>query len=181
MGESYQISDQSEAYYMTFQVMGWADVFTRKDYRDIILQSFIHCRKEKGMLLRAYVIMSNHVHVIMQSSQGDLSGLVRDFKKYTSKQILKAISKNKYKSRRQWLEIIFKYHTKLYERAREVQFWTYENHAVEMNTTDKMQSRLNYIHLNPVRYGLVDKEAEYLYSSARNYYGIKGLIEKDLI
>ncbi len=50
-----------------------------------------------------------------------------------------------------------------------------------MNTTDKMQSRLNYIHLNPVRSGLVDKEEEYLYSSARNYYGIKGMIEIDLI
>ena len=181
MGESYQISDQREAYYMTFQVVGWADVFTRQQYRDIILESFSYCRKEKDMLLMAYVIMSNHVHLIMQSSVGDLSGLVRDFKKHTSKKILKAIDENKYESRREWLEMIFKYHAKFNKRAGEVQFWTHENHAVEMNTNDKMQSRLNYIHQNPVRSGLVDKEEEYLYSSARDYYGMKGLIEMDVI
>jgi REP element-mobilizing transposase RayT len=101
MGASYQIRDQSEVYYMTFQVVGWADIFTRKMYRDILLESFSYCRKEKGMLLIAYVVMSNHVHVIMQSSKGDLSGLVRDFKKFTSKEILKSISGNKYESRKE--------------------------------------------------------------------------------
>lgn len=40
------------------------------------------------MILFANVIMTNHVHAIIQSDTDDLSGLVRDFKKYTSKRIL---------------------------------------------------------------------------------------------
>jgi hypothetical protein len=46
----------------------------------------------------------------------------------------------------------------------------------------KNESRLNYIHHNSARSGLVDQEEEYLYSSARDYCGeMKGLIEIDLI
>ena len=53
--------------------------------------------------LYAYVIMTNHMHTIMQSREGDLSGLVRDFKKFTSKAILKEVNENKQESRRECL------------------------------------------------------------------------------
>lgn len=79
MGNAYQIHDQSALYFLTFQVVGWADVFSRKDYRDIILDSFEFCRKNKGMELYAYVIMTNHVHCMMRSKNEKLSDLVRDF------------------------------------------------------------------------------------------------------
>jgi hypothetical protein len=55
MGDSYQIRDQTRAYFATFQVVGWADIFSRKYYRDIILESFRYCRESKGLLLFAYV------------------------------------------------------------------------------------------------------------------------------
>ena len=112
MAHTYQINDQSVPYFLTFQVVGWADVFTRKDYRDIILESITHCRQHKGLIVFAYVIMTNHVHVIFQSGHDDLSGLVRDFKKFTSKKILAAIRFNPKESRKRWLEMIFRYHAK---------------------------------------------------------------------
>ncbi|PIB35183.1 hypothetical protein BFP72_07125 [Reichenbachiella sp. 5M10] len=98
MGSAYQIRDQELPYYFTFQVVGWADVFSRQIYRDIVIDSFKYCQLNKGMKLYAYVIMTNHVHTIIASTANDLSGLVRDFKKYTSKQILKAASENKQES-----------------------------------------------------------------------------------
>ena len=61
MGEAYQISDQEATYYMTFQVVGWADIFSRQVYRDIVIDSFKFCRLNKGMELNAYVIMTNHL------------------------------------------------------------------------------------------------------------------------
>ena len=84
MGSGYQIQDQTQPYFLTFQVVGWADVFSRKIYRDIIIDSFIHCRDHNGLQIHAYVIMTNHVHVIWQHPKGNLSGIVRDFKKHTS-------------------------------------------------------------------------------------------------
>ena len=77
--------------------------------------------------------------------------------------------------------MIFLQNTKFNKRAGEVQFWTHENHAVVLDTKEKLQSRLNYIHQNPVRSALVEKEEEYLYSSARNYYGMNSLMEIDLV
>lgn len=100
MESAYQIRDQRAAYYFTFQVVGWADVFSRQAYRDIIIESLKYCQSQKGLILYAYIIMTNHIHLIMASKSGDLSGLVRDFKKYTSKQILAAVHGNKSESRR---------------------------------------------------------------------------------
>lgn len=84
MGESFQISDQFQPYFLTFTVVGWADVFTRKEYRDLVLESLKYCRENKGLLLYAYVIMTNHIHCIMQSETGTLSKIIRDFKRHTA-------------------------------------------------------------------------------------------------
>lgn len=181
MGQAYQIQDQDRPYYLTFQVVGWADIFSRKVYRDIILDSLKYCRESKGLNLFAYVIMTNHMHVIMQSRVGNLSGLVRDFKKFTSKAILNEVNENKQESRREWLEMVFRYHAKYNKRAKEMQLWTHQNHAVELSTNDMIDSRVEYIHENPVRAGWVEKAEDYLYSSARNYAGLPTLIDVDLI
>ncbi|MEA3495814.1 MAG: transposase [Bacteroidota bacterium] len=181
MGISYQILNQNGLYFLTFQVVGWADVFSRKDYRDIIIDSFTHCRKNKGLLLYAYVIMTNHVHVIMQSKKNNLSDIVRDLKKYTSKEILKSIANNKKESRKGWLNMIFQYYGKFNKRVGNIQFWTHDNHAVELYNNEMIDSRLNYIHENPVKAGWVINPEDYLYSSARNYAELESLIEIDLI
>jgi len=81
MGEAYQIKNQEVLFFLTFQLVGWADVFSRQLYRDMILESFEYSRKTKGLELFAYVTMTNPVHAIMRSKKrGELSGLVRDIK-----------------------------------------------------------------------------------------------------
>ena len=181
MADAYQIKNQEAIYYVTFQVVGRADVFTRKVCRDIVVDSFAYCRKEKGLELFSFVIMSNHVHAIIRSKQSNLSGLVRDFKKHTSKELLKFITSSGRESRKEWLEMIFNYHAKFNKRTTEKQLWTHENHAVEMDTADKLKSRIDYIHQNPVRSAWVEKPEEYLYSSARNFAGLDGVITVDEI
>ena len=181
MGEAYQIRDQEALYFLTFQVVGWADVFSRKKYRDIVLDSFSYSRKNRGLELFAYVIMTNHVHVIMRSKEGNLSEIVRDIKRFTSRQIMKGIHNNPKESRRSWLELVFRYHAKFNKRVGEKQLWTHENHAVELYTNNMIETRLNYIHDNPVRAGIVENPEDYLYSSARNYADMDFLIEIDFL
>ena len=181
MGEAYQIRDQGQAYFLTFQVVGWADIFTRQVYRDIIIETLSYCRKERSLNVFAYVIMSNHVHAILQSKNDDLSGTIRDFKKFTSKAILKELKVNPQESRKEWLEMIFRYHAKFNKRNTKYQFWTHENHAVELDTEAIFESRFEYIHENPVRAGWVEKAEEYLYSSARSYSGLESVMEIDYI
>nr|WP_225586921.1 hypothetical protein [Algoriphagus sp. Y33] len=123
--------------------------------------------------------MSNHIHLVVQHKDGKLSGWVRDFKKFTGKKLLRMILENLQESRREWLKMIFEYHAAYSKRSGDLQFWTHENHAIELYRPEMIESRMAYIHDNPVRAGLVEKPEDYLYSGARNYSGLKGLIEVD--
>ncbi|PIZ05630.1 MAG: transposase, partial [Flavobacteriales bacterium CG_4_10_14_0_8_um_filter_32_5] len=67
MSDGYQIKNQQGLYFLTFQVVGWADVFSRKVYRDIVIDSFDYCRKHKQLKIYSYVIMTNHIHCILST------------------------------------------------------------------------------------------------------------------
>src|SRR5689334_15113680 len=102
MTTGWQITNQSHAYFVTFTVVDWVDVFTRKVYRDIIIDSFKFCRQFKGLKIWGYVIMSNHVHCILSTANGNLSDVIRDFKRHTASAILNAITSPN-ESRRDWM------------------------------------------------------------------------------
>jgi len=85
----HKIINQSSLDFLTFTVVGWVDVFSRPAYKNIIIDSFKYGTKNKGLKVHAYVIMTNHIHVIFSAQDGlQLSDIVRDFKKFTSKKIL---------------------------------------------------------------------------------------------
>ncbi len=174
--EGYKIRDQSKPHFVTFTVVDWVDVFTRKRYKDILLESIAYCQKEKGLVVYGYVIMSNHMHCVLQSETEDLSGLIRDFKKYTAKRILESI-KSEPESRREWMLERFAKAGQKHGRNKTYQFWKYGNHPEEIYSEKFLWSKLDYIHMNPVRAGIVQKASEYKYSSASNYVNDHGLIK----
>lgn len=88
MGFKYQIYDQSKAYYLTLTVVRWIDIFTRQTYKDIMIDSLKYCQKNKGLIVYAYVIMSNHMHMAVSAENNNLSDVIRNFKQFTSKHIL---------------------------------------------------------------------------------------------
>ena len=180
MPTGYQIKDQSALYFLTLQVVYWADIFTRQVYRDIVVDSLDFCRKNKGLEVYAWVIMSNHVHLIVRSKVNRLSDTLRDFKRHTSKRIIEKIEQHP-ESRRMWLLMIFKYAARRHKRNKIFQVWTHENHAVELDTNEMIESRMNYLHNNPVKAGIVFNPEDYLYSSARNYAELEALMEIDLM
>ena len=90
--EGYSIKNQQAKHFLTFTVCGWIDLFTRKAYRDILIDSFKYCQQEKGLEINAFVIMSNHVHLIARANgKNTLSDIVRDFKKFTHKKMIEII------------------------------------------------------------------------------------------
>lgn len=110
-------------------------------------------------------IMTNHTHLIM--GNGPLSDTIRDLKRFTSREIMKTVDENERESRKEWMKIVFQYHAKYNKRSGERQFWTHENHAVQLDSNDMIDSKLNYIHKNPVRAGWVEEAEHYLYSSQK--------------
>ena len=177
MSFGYQITNQYGIHFMTFTIVDWVDIFSRKSYREIIMDSIKYCIKEKGLQVYGFVIMTNHVHLIIRAVNGNLSDVVRDMKKFTSVKIIETIHKEP-ESRREWLLHRFEWNANPNNGNKYYQVWTHENHAEEIYTEDFFNTKLNYIHMNPVRSGWVEQPEHYLYSSAKNYLnGIRdGLI-----
>ena len=122
------------------------------------------------MVLYAWCIMSNHVHLILSAKNNNLSDLLRDFKKFTNKQIIAAIQNNAAESRKEWMLQIFKSEGERNSRNEGFQFWRQDNQPKECYSKSFTDQKLEYVHNNPVEAGLVDKAEEYLYSSARYYH-----------
>lgn len=173
--DGYKIRDQGKPHFLTFTVVDWIDVFTRKRYKDILIESLNYCMKYKGMVVYGYVIMSNHMHIIIQSNEGELSGIIRDFKKFTSKKIIKSI-KEEPDSRQEWMLERFAIATYSHNRNKTYQFWRYGNHPEEIYSEKFLWSKLDYIHLNPIRAGLLQRASNYVNSSASNYVNGNGLL-----
>ncbi len=165
MSDSYQIDDQYGTYYLTPTIVDWVDIFSRRQYRDVVTDSLGYCIKEKGLVLYGYVIMTNHLHLIVRSECGKLLDTIRDFKKFTASKLLQAIN-DLPESRREWMLHRFEWNATKHDRNSKYQVWTHSNHA-ELVYSDKFfRQKLNYIHHNPVRAGLVEFPEDYLYSSA---------------
>ena len=115
MKEGYVVRNQELPHFLTATVVDCIDVFSRKNHRDVVIECFNFCIKNKGMILYCYVIMSNHIHMIVQSEDGKLSDLIRDFKKFTAKSILDKIQ-NEPESRREWMLERFNLATETHSR-----------------------------------------------------------------
>ena len=101
MSRKYKFGESTGAYYISFATVYWIDVFTRDIYFSVITASLDYCRKNKGMEIYGYCIMPSHIHLIFRSAETDPSGLIRDFKGFTSRKMLKTIEENAQESRKE--------------------------------------------------------------------------------
>jgi len=177
----YKIRNAEGIHFVTFAVVDWVDAFTRREYKDMLVESLSFCQENKGLILYGWCIMPNHVHFMASARDKNLSDILRDFKKYTSTQITSAILKNTQESRRNWMIDIFGKAGKENSRNTSYQFWRQDNHPIECFSFDFTKQKLDYIHNNPVEAGIVYNAEDYVYSSAGDYVGKKGLLKVELL
>jgi REP element-mobilizing transposase RayT len=171
VSSKYKFHNPEGVYFISFAVQGWVDVFTRNEYKNIIIDNLSYCQKNKGLELFAWCLMTNHIHLIARASEGNtLPNILRDFKKFTSKQVVKAITENERESRKEWLLQQFK-------SADGIRFWRRDNRPIELWSNAVIDQKLNYLHQNPVVEGLVFRAEDYVYSSATDYAGQHGLLD----
>jgi len=107
---------------------------------------------------------------------------MRDFKKYTCKKIIDAIKDNPQESRKDWMINMFSFIGGTNPANDMYQFWQEGYHPIALDTNEKLQQRLDYIHDNPVRAGIVWEASQYKYSSAIDYLeGKQGLLEIEML
>jgi putative transposase len=180
MSEKYKIHEPEGKYFITLTVIHWIDAFTRKELKHVVLDSLQYCQKNKGLVIHAWVLMSSHLHLIISSKGEPLEAILRDFKKHTSKQIVKTIQEIN-ESRKEWLLRAFSKAAKDIKRVKNYKVWQDGNKPILLQTNEMLEGRLHYIHQNPVEAEIVDEPESYWYSSARDYAGGKGLLEVSLL
>ena len=182
MSRNYKFHNPEGVYFVSFAVVEWIDVFTRNEYKDILLDSLRYCQQEKGMEIYEWCIMSNHVHLIFSSIKDEKPELILgSFKRFTSKAIVAAIKENLQESRKDWLLKQFEEAGEKSSNVKQYQLWRHDNKPIELWSNKVIDEKLNYIHNNPVEEGLVFKAEQYVYSSAIDYAGEKGLLDIVLI
>ena len=169
---------QPELYFITTTVVDWIDIFTRPKYKHIVLDSLAYCQQHKGLSIYAWVLMSNHIHMIV-SAEGELpvADIMRDFKKHTSKMVIKELMDDQQESRREWMIDRFGFAAANSRKATCYRLWQEGYHPELLCSDEFFLQKLGYIHNNPVAQEIVSRPEDYLYSSAMDYAGEKGLIE----
>ncbi len=169
------------AYALTLTVEKWVDVFTRKNHRDALIESLRYCQKHKGLIVYAYCIMSNHVHLIAATHEPFLlEETIRDFKKFTSKKIIEQLHAEP-ESRSEWMLPMFASSAKPSTKHTFYKFWKTGNHAIELYNEKFTWDKINYIHNNPVKAGLVREPQDWIYSSATNYFGLESVLDVEIV
>jgi len=169
----YKIYEPTHPHFVTCTILHWLPIFTRQESVDIILNSLKFLQKQDNLRLHAYVILENHLHMVLRSD--DLRKSMESFKKFTAREILNLLRRENATTILDQLAFYKKAHRK--EKSFQVWEEGYQPKLIQSETMLKM--KIDYIHYNPVKRGYVDKAIHWRYSSARDYEGGYGLIEID--
>lgn len=181
MSTKYKATTTEEAYFITITTVGWIDIFTRLNQKNILINALKYCQANKGLEIYAYCIMTNHIHMLCKGVNGFvLSDIVRDFKKFTSKKIIHTII-NEPESRRDWMLDYFQKTCENFKNEQTYKVWQNGYHAEHIYSNKFIKQKINYIHNNPVKDKIVTLPEDYYFSSARNYSGLENDLEVILL
>ncbi|MFQ5925995.1 MAG: transposase [Terriglobia bacterium] len=131
------------------------------------LEGLRDLRQKHAFRLYAYVLMPDHFHLVVRPSDGDISELMKKIKSLTARKIV-ACLKGANKARK--LSSLRKVTTG--RRRHTFQVWQDGFHTVELWSGWMIRKKIDYIHANPLRKGLVRSAKDYPWSSFSAYHGI---------
>lgn len=163
---SWKIHPDIEYYFSTNTIVEWYPIFTEKCIFDIVIRSLTYCINEKGLHVHAYVIMLNHLHLIISADLGtSVSDIMRDFKRFTSSKISSLFEERNH----QMALDIFRKAARVKGLKQNYKVWQDGFHPIGIYSESFFLNKMDYIHFNPVKKGYVLKPQHWFYSSAGNY------------
>ena len=159
MRSRYLVHDPNAAHFVTSTTVAWLPVFTTAARCDLLIESLAYCREHKALAIHAFVILDNHLHAIL--SAPDLTRVMADFKRHTARRMLAQLETE----RCEWLSHELRHYCAGHHGA-EYQLWQEGFHPQAIISDAMMEQKLEYIHNNPVKRGLVASPEHWRYSSA---------------
>ena len=175
MGRSrYKFMENETPHLVTETIVNWLPLFSSPAIVQIILDSLTFMITNGRLIIYAFVIMENHLHLIASSE--NLSKEIGNFKRYTSRKIIDYLKEKNAQHILKQLNFF-----KLRHRTdRDYQLWQEGSHPEQIQSAEMMVQKIEYLHYNPVKRGYIDEPVHWRYSSARNYAGMEGLLEVTL-
>jgi len=172
MGRSrYKIYEPTHPHFVTFTILHWIPIFTNQESVNIVIDSLKYLQKSDNFKIYAYVILENHIHLIIQSD--NLSKTIQKFKRHTAKHIINLLKEKNVKTILEQLA----FYKKAHKKESQYQLWQEGYQPKLIQNSAIMINKIKYIHNNPIKRGYVEEDWHWRYSSARDYKGLKGLIE----
>jgi putative transposase len=174
--ERYRFHSDGALFYVTFSVVDWLPIFVSEAACKIVTESLNFCHRQKGLRINAYVIMPTHLHAILFHADFQAKALeqvVTDFRKFTGRRLADFCAEH--------MPACFQ--RVLAEHAgcdRERRLWQPTRHPVQIETEGFWQAKIDYLHHNPLRKGLVRATEHWRFSSA-SYWASGGKIENDVL
>lgn len=155
-----RVSRDNPFYYLTSVAKDRLPIFRTETIGAICAAAFDEARRSAGFMIFAYAIMLDHVHLITSSSLKS-SEVLRYLNGIAAKRIIDHLKENGHQTSLQKLREETK------KRNYKHSVWEHHPNVFEIYGEDTLIQKVNYIHQNPVRAGLVEKPEDYLFSSAR--------------
>lgn len=179
MSQRFFISQDSPALYITIVTKDRLPVFKTERMKQVLCEAINEARQSAKMFLFAYVIMIDHLH-LLTSRPSTTSDVLRVLKGLTGRRVIDHLKGNGHVSS------LAKLRHQKQKRDHEYSLWQVEKNVLPVFSEGMFMQKVNYIHQNPVRGGLVEHATEYQWSSARIWQGCAVeteplLMDKDLI
>jgi len=177
-GEKNEFPEKQSCYFLSFNTVDWVDIFIRPVYKQIIVHSLNHFIDHKGLMIYAWCLMTNHVHLLAQAKENaTMAEIEKEFKTFTTQKILEAIDTEP-GIRRSWMMERFENFGDILGLLKKFHVWQTCSSPVfiDLDRRDTLVEYFDFIHTDPVRDRIVDTACDYLYSSARDYSGMQGLV-----
>jgi REP element-mobilizing transposase RayT len=163
MRSRYRVVEANQAQFITSTIVSWLPVFTTNSSCDVIVESLLYCREQKGLKIHGWVILDNHFHAVV--SGPDIATTISRLKSYTARKIVERAAEDG----RDWLLNQFEHFRRRNRSSTEHQVWQEGFHPKAIVSDEIMQQKLTYIHNNPVERGLVSAPEHWRYSSAHEW------------
>lgn len=156
----FQVSRDNPAYYLTSVAHQRLSIFRTDAIKRIVCNALDEARKSGGFLIFGYVIMPDHTHIITDNAR-KIADTLRYLNGISARRVINHLKENGYDTSLRKLRIA--------ERSDEQKYSVYQAHpnAFRITGENAFMEKVNYIHLNPVRAGLVEHPDQYLFSSSR--------------
>jgi putative transposase len=164
MPEKFQISRDSQALYITIVSKDRLPIFQKDAIKNLVCNAIDEARNSGQFLLFAYVIMLDHLH-LLTSCPNDSADVLRYIKGITGRRVIDYLKEKNFQSS------LKKLRHEEWKRKHSFSVWQQEKNVFSIFSEAMFMQKVNYIHNNPVRAGLVERAIDYRWSSARIWHG----------